>query len=46
MIKEAYDYEKRNHWEVVHCLEEPTGVKNILAIWAFRHKRFPNVRIN
>ena len=46
MIKESADHKKRNHWEVVHRWDKPPGVKTILAIWSFRRKRFPNVRIN
>ena len=46
MIKEADDHEKCIHWEVVHRWDKPPGVKTVLAIWYFRHKRFPNGRIN
>ena len=46
MIKEADDREKHNHWEVIHRGDKPPGVKTILAIWGFRRKLFPDVRIN
>ena len=46
MIKEADDHESRDHWDVVPCWEKPPDVKAILAIWAFKRKRFPAGRIN
>ena len=46
MIKEADDHEKRNNWEVVNRWEKPPGVNTISAIWDFRCKIFPDVRIN
>ena len=41
MIKEADDHESRDHWDVVPRWEKPPDVKAILAIWAFKRKRFP-----
>ena len=46
MIKEADDRKKRNNWVIVHRWDKPPGVKNILAIWYFRRKRFPDGRMN
>ena len=46
MIKEADDHESRDHWDVVPRWEKPPHVKTILAIWAFKRKRFPDGRIN
>ena len=46
MIKEANDHESRDHWDVVARWEKPPTVKTILAIWAFKRKRFPDGRIN
>ena len=40
MIKEADDHESRDHWDVVPRWEKPPNVKEILAIWAFKWKRF------
>ena len=46
MIKEADDHESLDHWDVVPRWENPPDVKEILAIWAFKQKRFPGGRIN
>ena len=46
MMKESSDRESRGHWEVVPRYSKPSNVKAILAIWAFRRKRFPDGRIN
>ena len=46
MIKEADDHESRDQWDVVPRWEKPPDVKAILAIWAFKRKRFPDGRIN
>ena len=46
MMKEASDHESRNHWSVIPRSEKPPDVKTILAIWAFKRKRFPHGRIN
>ena len=46
MMKESSDHETRGHWEVVPRYSKPSNVKAILAIWAFRRKRFPDGRIN
>ena len=45
MMKEAGDHESKGHWEVVHRSEKPPEVKTILAIWAFKRKRYPDGRI-
>ena len=42
MLKEADDYESRDHWDVVPRWEKPPDVKAILAIWDFKQKRFPD----
>ena len=46
MIKEADNHESRDHWDVVPRWEKPPDVKAILAILAFKRKRFPDGRIN
>jgi len=46
MMKEASDHESRGHWTVIPRLEKPPSVKTILAIWAFKRKRYPDGRIN
>ena len=46
VIKEADKHESRYHWDVVPRWEKPPDVKAILAIWAFKWKRFPDGRIN
>ena len=46
MMKEANDHESRDHWTVISRSEKPLGEKTILAIWAFKRKRFPDGRIN
>ena len=46
MMKETQDHESRGHWTVVPRSDKPHKVKSILAIWAFRCKRFPDGRIN
>ena len=46
MNKEADDHESRDHWDVVPRWGKPPDVKAILAIWAFKRKRFPDGRIN
>ena len=45
MMKETGDHESKGHWEVVHRSEKPSDVKTILAIWAFKRKRYPDGRI-
>ena len=46
MIKEADHHDSRDHWDVVLRWENPPDVKEILAIWTFKQKRFPDGRIN
>ena len=46
MMKETSDHESRNHWTVIPRFEKPPDVKTILAIWAFKRKRYPDGRIN
>ena len=45
MMKEASDHESRDHWTVIPRSKAPLGEKIILAIWAFKRKRFPDGRI-
>ena len=45
MMKETSDHESKGHWEVVPRSEKPFNVKTILAIWAFKRKRYPDGRI-
>ena len=45
-IKKADIHETHKHWDIVSLWEMPSGVKTILAIWAFKRKRFPDGRIN
>ena len=45
MLKETNDHETKGHWEVVPRSEKPVNVKSILAIWAFKRKRYPDGRI-
>ena len=46
MKKEVDDHEIRGHWQVVPRNHKPPGEKSILAIWAFKRKRFPDGRLN
>ena len=46
MLKETDDHESRGHWEVIPRRDKPSQAKTILAIWAFKRKRFPDGRIN
>ena len=46
MIKETEDHESRGHWTVVPRSDKPFKEKTILAIWAFKRKRYPDGRIN
>ena len=45
MLKETNEHETKGHWEVVPRSEKPANVKTILAIWAFKRKRYPDSRI-
>ena len=46
MMKETADHESRGHWTVIPMSQKPPGVKTILAVWAFKRKRYPDGRIN
>ena len=46
MSKEIDDHRSRGHWEVIPRRNKPSQAKTILAIWAFKRKRFPDGRIN
>ena len=46
MMKESSDHESRGHWTVILRHKKPPDVKTIMAIWAFKRKRFPDGRIN
>ena len=46
MAKEAADHESRDHWTVIPRSQKPLDVKTILAIWAFKRKRYSDGRIN
>ena len=45
VLKETNDHKTKEHWEVVPRSEKPANVKTILAIWAFKRKRYPDGRI-
>ena len=45
MIKEIKDHENRDHWHLLPRAQIPKGHKTILAIWLFKHKRFPDGRV-
>ena len=45
MMKETSDHESKGHWEVVPRSQKPQHIKTILAIWAFKRKRYPDGRI-
>ena len=45
VLKETNDHKTKEHWEVVPRSEKPANVKTILAIWAFKRKRYPDSRI-
>ena len=45
-MKESADHEARSHWTVIPRWQKPPGERTILAIWAFKRKRFPDGRIN
>ena len=40
MMKEASDHKSRGRWTVIPRLEKPPNVKTILAILAFKRKRY------
>ena len=39
-LKETNDHKTKGHWEVVPRSEKPANVKSILAVWAFKRKRY------
>ena len=45
-LMETDDHESRRHREVIPRRDKPSQAKTILAIWAFKRKRFPDGRIN
>ena len=45
MVTEVNDHSRREHWDVVPRTEMPPGTKTILAVWAFKRKRYPDGRI-
>ena len=45
MVKEIDDHCERKHWDVIPRSQMPPGTKTILAVWAFKRKRFPDGRI-
>jgi hypothetical protein len=40
------DHEFQNHWTLMERKDLPFGTKTIMAIWSFKHKRFPNGTLN
>ena len=42
MMKETCDHETKGHWEVVPRSQKPQHIKNILKIWAFKRKIYPD----
>ena len=45
VLKETNDLKINEHWEVDRISEKPANIKTILAIWAFKRKRYPGGRI-
>ena len=45
MVKEINDHTEKKHWDLVHRSDMPPGTKIILAVWAFKRKRYPDGRI-
>ena len=39
-------HEEGRHWTMVPCLSLPLKAEPIKAIWSFKHKRFPDSRLN
>ena len=46
MMKETADHESIVHWTVILRSQKPPDVKTILAVWAFKRKRYPDGKIN
>jgi hypothetical protein len=40
------DHKDCYHWTLMLCKDLPADVKTIIAIWSFKHKRFPNGTLN
>ena len=46
MVKEVEDHTTKKHWEIMERKALPPGSKTVLAVWAFKRKRYPDGRIN
>ncbi len=46
MEVEFADHNFQNHWTLMECKDLPFGTKIIMAIWSFKHKRFPDGTLN
>ena len=46
MTKEIGDHTKRKYWEIVPRFQMPQGIKQIMAIWSFKRKQYPNGTLN
>ena len=46
MQKEIDDHTKREHWQIILRSSMPKNIKTIMAIWAFKRKRFPDGTLN
>jgi hypothetical protein len=40
------DHEFHNHWTLMDCKDLPIRTKMIMAIWSYKHKRFPDGTLN
>jgi hypothetical protein len=46
MEVELDNHETCKHWDVMVRKHLPPGAKTIIAIWSFKHKRFPDGTLN
>ncbi len=46
MIKEVDDHENRNHWTIMRCSDMPMDTNNIMSIWSFKRKCYPDGSLN
>jgi hypothetical protein len=43
---ELADHEECDHWTLMECKDLPIRTKNIMAIWSFKCRRFPDGTLN
>jgi hypothetical protein len=46
MMVEVNDHESRGHWTLIKRCDLPPDTKTIMSIWSFKHKRYPDGKLN